>query len=57
MPVTSFALLIIAALVALALTIWALSAWGVAAVVTVLLCLALAARWAMARVGHDDSHP
>lgn len=57
MPVTSIALLILAALGALVLTIWALSAWGIAAVVTVLLCLALAARWAMTRVGHDDSHP
>ncbi|MGR3495853.1 hypothetical protein [Citreimonas sp.] len=57
MPVTSIALLILGVLAALALTVWALSAWGVAAVVTVLLCLALAARWAMAPIGHDDSHP
>jgi fermentation-respiration switch protein FrsA (DUF1100 family) len=57
MPVTSFALLIFAVIAALALTVWAFSAWGAPVVIAILLCLALAVRWAVAPVGHDDSHP
>ena len=57
MPVTSFALAIFAALAAIALTAWAFSAWGATVVIAILLCLALIARWALAPVGHDDSHP
>ncbi len=54
MPVTSFAMLIFCVIAAAALTVWALSAWGALTVLPVLLCLALAARWALAHVPHDD---
>ena len=54
MPVTSFALLIFSVIAAAALTIWAFNAWGAATVLTLLLCIALAARWALAHVPHDD---
>ncbi|MDU8911472.1 hypothetical protein [Aestuariicoccus sp. MJ-SS9] len=57
MPVTSFALLILAVLMAAALTVWAVSAWGALTVLPVLMVLALAARWAMAHVPHDDPKP
>ncbi|MFW2541650.1 hypothetical protein ACN2XU_03330 [Primorskyibacter sp. 2E107] len=56
MPVTSFALLILAVIAAAALTIWAVTAWGMLTVLPLLLCVALIARWAMAHVPHDDTH-
>lgn len=57
MPVTFFALLILAVLSAAALTVWALSSWGLATVLPVLLAVALLARWGAAHVPHDDPHP
>lgn len=57
MPVTFFALLILAVLSAAALTLWALSSWGLLTVLPVLLALALLARWGLAHVPHDDPHP
>lgn len=55
MPVTSFALLILAVLIAALLTVWAMSSWGVLTVLPVLLAVALLARWALAHVPYDDS--
>ena len=55
MPVTFLALLVFAVVSAAALTVWALNAWGVLTVLPILLCLALAARWALTHVPHDDS--
>ncbi|BBU56862.1 MULTISPECIES: hypothetical protein [Mameliella] len=55
MPVTSFALLVCAVIVAAGLTVWAVSSFGVLTVVPVLLALALLARWALAHVPYDDS--
>ncbi|MBW4982219.1 hypothetical protein KZZ07_06645 [Mameliella sp. CS4] len=55
MPVTSFALLVCAVIVAAALTVWAVSSFGVLTVVPVLLAIALLARWALAHVPYDDS--
>ena len=57
MPVTFFALLILAVLFAATVTVWALSAWGFATVLPVLLAVALFARWALGHVPYDDSHP
>jgi hypothetical protein len=57
MPVTTFALLILSVIGAAALTVWAMSAWGFLNIVPILLCLVLVARWALAHVPHDDSHP
>lgn len=57
MPVTHLALTLFAAAAAIALTVWALTAWGPAVVLPGLLCLALALRWAMTPVQHDDGHP
>ncbi len=54
MPVTSFALLVFSVVAAAALTIVAMSTWGVLTVLPVLLCLALAIRWAVAHVPYDD---
>ncbi|WP_323769197.1 hypothetical protein [Antarctobacter sp.] len=55
MPVTSFALLVCAVVLAAGLTVWAMSSFGVLTVIPVLLALALLARWAMAHVPHDDT--
>jgi hypothetical protein len=57
MPVTYLALVAFSVIAATALTIWAMNAWGALTVLPVLLCLALAARWALAHVPHDDRHP
>ncbi|MGR3271732.1 hypothetical protein [Thalassococcus profundi] len=57
MPVTSFALMIFSVLAAAGLTIWALNAWGALTVLPVLMALGLLARWALAHVPYDDSHP
>ncbi|MDA7424557.1 hypothetical protein [Thalassococcus lentus] len=54
MPVTSFALLVVFVLAAAGATLWALNAFGLMTVLPLALCLALAARWAMAHVPHDD---
>lgn len=56
MPVTSFALLVLTALVALMLALWAMSSWGLI-VVPVLALLVLFGRWAAAPVQYDDSTP
>ncbi|SNS00157.1 hypothetical protein [Antarctobacter heliothermus] len=55
MPVTSFALLVCAVVLAAAVTVWAMSSFGVLTVIPVLLAVALLARWAMAHVPHDDT--
>ena len=55
MPVTFLALLVFSVIAAAALTVLALNAWGALTVFPILLCLALAARWALAHVPHDDS--
>ncbi|WP_305968182.1 MULTISPECIES: hypothetical protein [unclassified Mameliella] len=55
MPVTSFALLVCAVIMAAGLTVWAVSSFGVLTVVPVLLAIALLARWALAHVPYDDS--
>ena len=54
MPVTFLALLVLAVVMAAGLTVWALNAWGALTVLPILLCVALAARWALAHVPHDD---
>ncbi|MBP0481877.1 hypothetical protein [Sagittula salina] len=54
MPVTSFALLVFAALVALVLALWALSSWGALAVLAILILVAAFGLWAAAPVPHDD---
>ncbi len=55
MPVTSFALLVCAAIAAAILTVWAMTSYGVPLVLVILLALAILARWALAHVPHDDS--
>lgn len=55
MPVTSFALLVLSAVVATIFTLWAMSIWGVLTVLPVVLLCVLFGRWAMAHVPHDDS--
>ncbi|GAA4217351.1 hypothetical protein J4E08_11870 [Sagittula sp. NFXS13] len=55
MPVTSFALLVLSALVALVLALWALSSWGALTVLGVILGLVLFGLWAAAPMPNDDS--
>lgn len=57
MPVTSFALIIVSVLCAAALTVLAMSTWGVTTVLPGLVIVALLARWGLAQVPYDDSHP
>lgn len=57
MPITSFALIVLLALALGALAILAMNAWGVLTVGAILLAAALFARWALAHVPYDDSHP
>ncbi|MGY9045797.1 hypothetical protein P775_14590 [Puniceibacterium antarcticum] len=57
MPVTSFALTILAVIFAAALTVWAMTAWGFLTVVPMVMAVGLIARWALGRVPYDDSHP
>ena len=57
MPVTYLALVAFSVIAATTLTVWAVNAWGALTVLPVLLCLALAARWALAHVPHDDRYP
>lgn len=57
MPVTSFALMIFSVIAAGGLTVWALNTWGALTVLPLLIVLGVAARWAMAHVPYDDSHP
>ena len=56
MPVTSFSLTIIAVVLAAALTVWAVTAWGFLTVISLIMAVALVARWALGHVSHDDSH-
>lgn len=55
MPVTSFALLVCAVIIAAGLTVWAVSSFGLLTMLPILLVLALLARWALAHVPYDDS--
>ncbi|GGB02885.1 hypothetical protein [Allosediminivita pacifica] len=57
MPVTSFALLVLLVIALGALTVFALSAWGLATVLPIVIAVVLIARWALAHVPYDDSHP
>ncbi len=56
MPVTSFSLTIIGVVLAAALTVWAATAWGFMTVISLIMAVALVARWALGHVSHDDSH-
>ena len=56
MPVTSFAMLILLALVAAGMAVAALKAWGVVTLLAILAAAALFARWALAHVPYDDRH-
>lgn len=54
MPVTSFAMIAFCVIAAAALTVWALSAFGAMTVLPALGVVALAARWALTHVTHDE---
>ncbi|MFD1342516.1 hypothetical protein [Litorisediminicola beolgyonensis] len=56
MPVTSFALLVLAVIGAAGLTVVALNAWGLWTVLPLMMVLAAFARWALGHVPFDDSH-
>ncbi len=54
MPVTSFALLVCSAVIALIFALWALTSWGVLTVLPILIIAVAIGLWAMAPVANDD---
>jgi hypothetical protein len=55
MPVTSFALLVFSAVIALVIALWAMSSWGFLTVLPILIAGVAFGLWAMEPVANDDA--